>query len=156
MNTECTINNWPEILELLYPLYSCVMASSAMEFQLGVYSVFVDYTCRNKRKQIAPTICALRVAFHACLSFSSDSSTYAPDESWLFWSWEKNWIPKTGAPNGARSGISGLYLWYNLKSAVMSMWFHSDSVKTLSWIIFMHDLYRTSCKVCTDLTANFR
>ena len=51
----------------------------------GGISVFADPTRRNKHKQNASARCT---AFHPCLSSPSNRSTYAPEESFLFWYWE--------------------------------------------------------------------
>ena len=82
---------------------------------IGGIRVFVHHTCGNKHKQNASTIFVRHVAFHACLLSCSERSAYnAPDESRLFWSWEKPRIPPIWAPcrdkDGTGSGISGLYL----------------------------------------------
>ena len=56
--------------------------------QIGGVRVFAVHTHGNKCKQNASTIFACRGAFYTCLSSRSDRSTYAPDKSQLFWSWE--------------------------------------------------------------------
>ena len=62
-----------------------------MELQLWGIRGFADHSHGNERKQNASTIlCAL---WGVSGMFISDSSTYAPDESRLFWSWEKPEYP---------------------------------------------------------------
>ena len=55
--------------------------------------VFANHTHGNECKQNVSTIFVHRAAFHAYLSSWLDS-TYVPDESWLFWSWEKPEYPQ--------------------------------------------------------------
>ena len=73
------------------PIPPRVMAPSAMELQLR--SLQTTHK-GNKRKQNASTTFACHTAFYACFSSRLDRSTYAPDESWLFWSQEKPEYPK--------------------------------------------------------------
>ena len=61
---------------------------------IGGFRVFADHTRGNKHKQNVSMIFAPRAAFYACLSSHSDRSTYAPDESRLFWSQEKLEYPQ--------------------------------------------------------------
>ena len=73
----------------------CNGASLAMGAQIEGIRVFADHTRGNKHKQNASKIFARRATFLACLSSRSDRSTYAPDESRLFWTREKPWLPQS-------------------------------------------------------------
>ena len=67
------------------------MASSTMGSNWAI-RVFADQTRGHKCKQNASTIFTCHMALHTCLSSCSDRSTYAPNESRLFWSQEKTLI----------------------------------------------------------------
>ena len=67
------------------------MASSAMEFQLGVFRFLPSTpTETNTHKMRPPSSCAVQhfTRFYQPLSSRSGRSTYAPDESRLIWSCE--------------------------------------------------------------------
>ena len=90
---------WPQIQkgDPRTPIPPCVMASSAMELQLGVFRFLPTTPMEINAKKMR--------------------TRYAPDESRLFWA--EKWWGKSEYPNwspcwdndGAESGISGLYLW---------------------------------------------
>ena len=89
------------------------MASSAMSSNWGYSGFSKPHTWKQKEQNVF-TIFTRGPAFHACLSLCSGCSTYAPDESRLFWLQEQ---PNTSnlSPckdkDGTDSGISWLYLW---------------------------------------------
>ena len=78
-----------EIPDLVYHLCNGVVSHGA---QIGGIWGFADHTGRNTHKQNSFTI--FFAAFPVCLFSSSDRSTYAPEESRLFWSWEKPKYPQ--------------------------------------------------------------
>ena len=80
----------------------------------GGLRIFADHTRRNKCKLNASTIFARRVAFHACLSSCSDSSTFAPDNHGYFDRWKTvTRIPSIGAPCGDKLEDGGFWdLWF--------------------------------------------
>ena len=57
--------------------------------QIGVFQFFANHIRGHKCKQNTSTIFTCHMALHTCLSSRSDGSTYAPNESRLFWSQEK-------------------------------------------------------------------
>ena len=71
------------------PSYGVVSHGALIE---GI-RVFADHTRGNRRKQKASMISTHHTAFQACLPSRSNRSTYAPDESRLFWSEEKPEYP---------------------------------------------------------------
>ena len=65
----------------------CCISASRKCKQMCAVPQAVLYIKRSKKiVSTAFTIFACRAAFHACLLSCSDRSTYAPDESRLFWS----------------------------------------------------------------------
>ena len=93
-----------------------VMASSAMELQLGVFGVFADHTRRNKRKQNGSTIFAHCAALYAsCSDRTEDAGSKRTWRTRVILISGKTWKPPIWAPcrdkDGTGSGISGLYLW---------------------------------------------
>ena len=75
------------------PIPPRVKVLSAMELHLG-YSGFCWPQVLKQTQRNSSMIFECCAAFHTCLSSRSDCSTYAPDESRLFWSQEKPEYPQ--------------------------------------------------------------
>ena len=136
------------------PIPPCVMASSAIELQLG-YSGFYWPHMRKQTQTNVPMIFACRAVFHACFSSRSDHSTCVPYESRFILIAGNTQIPPIRAPcqdkDGPCSGILVLYLWVHHTCVV----FCADIVnKQNSVLIKTHHLQYLSANVSAKLTGS--
>ena len=66
---------------------------SAMELQLGVFGVLPTGHVETHTNKMHPGSLRTMQHFTHIYLHTQDCNTYPPDKSWLFWSWEKTWIP---------------------------------------------------------------